>query len=202
MSYCGASRLLEKKIFSPTQSLKRLTSSSSGRTALPPSHPHAATSDAVPAPAANRSSARRSIMAGEPPAIPSGDDRQHAHENDERVRELLQRVVFALRRMLLAEAQVILLHLDRTADVARPKQERAPLAARHEIREIEQASGDERPHQCEMPIQCAGKPAAEPAPLRESVVLKRIGAVVGSAALTKARIGRVDLQPARDHPDQ
>src|SRR6266576_3303810 len=218
MSYWGASRLLEKKIFSPTQSLKRLTSSSSGRTALPPSHPHAATSEAVPAPAASRSSARRSIMAGESPAIPagdhgaqrrrihdeneqhvnheksredphrpempvarrlksaeqrgeprelrglvdrkSGDDRQHAHENDERVRELLQRVVFSLRRMILAKPQIILLHLDRTADVAGPEQERAPLAARHEIREIEQASGDERPHHREMPIKCSRKRAA------------------------------------------
>src|SRR5436190_10188254 len=240
MSYWRASRFLEKKIFSPTQSLKRLTSSSNGRTALPPSHPHAATSEAVPAPAASRSSARRSIMAGESPAIPagdhgaqrrrihdeneqqvndeksredphrpempvarrlksaeqsreprelrgfvdreSGDDRQHAHENDERVRELLQRVVFSLGWMILAEPEIILLHLDRTADVAGPEQERAPLAARHEIREIEQASGDERPHQREMPIQCAGKPAAEPAPRGESVVLKRIGCVVGSAA--------------------
>src|SRR5882762_9656999 len=260
MSYWGASRFLEKRIFSPTQSLNRLTSSSNGRTALPPSHPHAATSDAVPAPAASRNNARRSIMAGESAAIPagdhgaqrrrihdeneqhvddekaredpdrpevpvarrlkaaeergeprelrglvdrkSGDDRQHADENDERVRELLQRVVFPLRRMLLAEAQIILLHRDRTTKIARPEQERAPLAARHEIREIEQASGDERPHQGEMPIQCAGKPAAEPAPRRKSMVLKRIGAVVGSAALTEARIGRVDLQPARDHPDQ
>src|SRR6266545_1903650 len=260
MSYWGESRLFEKRIFSPTQSLKRLTSSSSGRTALPPSHPHAATSDAVPAPAANRSNARRSIMAWEPPPIPagdhgaqrrrihdedeqhvddeksredphrpevpvarrlesaeqrseprelrglvdrkSGDDRQHTRENDERVRELLQRVVFSLRRMLLAEPQIILLHLDRTADVAGPEQERAPFAARHEVREIQQPSQRERPHQREMPIQCAGKPAAEPAPPRKSVVLKRIGAVVGSAALTEARIGPVDLQPARDHPDQ
>src|SRR5437773_11782157 len=88
--------------------------------------------------------------------------------------------------MILAEPQIILLHLDRTADVAGPEQERAPLAARHEIREIEQASGDERPHQCEMPIQCASQPAAEPAPLRESVVLKRIGAVVGSAEIGRA----------------
>src|SRR6266540_3547006 len=96
MSYWGASRLFEKRIFSPTQSLKRLTSSSSGRTALPPSHPHAATSDAVPAPAANRSKARRSIMAWEPPAIPTGDhgaqrrridDENEQHVDDEKSRE-------------------------------------------------------------------------------------------------------------------
>src|SRR5256885_13013031 len=89
MSYWGASRFLEKKIFSPTQSLNRLTSSSSGRTALPPSHPHAATSEAVPAPAASRSSARRSIMAGGSAPIPAGDHgaqrpRIH-HENEQHV---------------------------------------------------------------------------------------------------------------------
>src|SRR3989454_8162488 len=181
MPYSRASRFFEKKIFSPTQSLTRLTSSSSGRIALPPSQPHAPTNEAVPAPAASRRNARRSIMAGEAAAIPagdhgserrrihdeyqhdvddekaredphrpevpiarrlksaeqrgeprelrglvdreSGDDRQHAHKNDERVRELLQRVVFSLGRMILAEPQIILLHLDRTADVAGPEQE-------------------------------------------------------------------------------
>src|SRR5467141_3421449 len=96
MGYSRASRFFEKKTFSPIQSLKRLTSSSSGRTALPPSHPHAATSEAVPAPAASRSSARRSIMAGEPPAIPTGDhgaqrrgihDKNQQHVDDEKPRE-------------------------------------------------------------------------------------------------------------------
>src|SRR6266704_659636 len=73
MSYCGARRVLEKRIFSPTQAFTRRTSSSNGRTALPPSHPHAAASDAVPAPAASCKNARRSIMAGEAAAIPTGD---------------------------------------------------------------------------------------------------------------------------------
>src|SRR5438552_15381516 len=96
MSYSGASRSFEKKTFSPTQSLKRLTSSSNGRTALPPSHPHPATSEAVPAPAASRRNARRSIMAGEPAAIPAGDhgsERRRVHDEhqyyvyDEKPRE-------------------------------------------------------------------------------------------------------------------
>src|SRR5438132_8605904 len=91
MGYSRASRFFEKKTFSPIQSLKRLMSSSSGRTALPPSHPHAATSEAVPAPAASRSNARRSIMTGEPATIPAADHRaqrrriydehqQHVHD--------------------------------------------------------------------------------------------------------------------------
>src|ERR1700704_2087697 len=63
MSYSGARRFFEKRIFSPTQSLKRLTSSSSGRTAL------------APAPPASRRNARRSIMTGESAAIPAGDHR-------------------------------------------------------------------------------------------------------------------------------
>src|SRR5688572_24023460 len=75
MSYCRASRCFEYRISSPTQSLRRLMSSSSGRTASPPSQPHAAASDAVPPPATSRKNERRSITAGEPPAIPSGDHR-------------------------------------------------------------------------------------------------------------------------------
>src|SRR5690242_13582124 len=93
MSYCGASRVLEKRIFSPTQSFSRLTSSNNGRTALPPSHPQAATSDAEPAPAASRRNARRSIMRREPAAIPAGnhgaersgiDDEHQNHMHDEK----------------------------------------------------------------------------------------------------------------------
>src|SRR5438445_532530 len=91
MSYSRASRFFENRIFSPTQSLTRLTSSSSGRTALPPSQPHAPTNEAVPAPAASRRNARRSIMAGEPAAIPAGDHRserrriddEHQHDVDD-----------------------------------------------------------------------------------------------------------------------
>src|SRR5712664_1546920 len=180
MSYSRASRFFENRIFSPTQSLKRLTSSSSGRTALPPSHPHAAASEAGPATAVSRRNARRSIMAGKPPAIPaadhgpqrrwvhnehqhdvddekggedphcpevpiarrlksteqrgeprelrglvdrkSGEDRQNAEQDDERVGGFLQRVVFSLGRVILAQPQVIFLHLDRAANIARPEQ--------------------------------------------------------------------------------
>src|SRR5258705_11944614 len=114
MSYWGASRFLEKRIFSPTQSLNRLTSSSNGRTALPPSHPHAATSDAVPAPAASRNNARRSIMAGETPAIPTRDHRtegrriadEHEHEvADQECREGPHRPERPVARGLKAAAQ-------------------------------------------------------------------------------------------------
>src|SRR5258705_1782525 len=59
----------------------RLTSSNSGRTALPPSHPQAATIDASPPAAPNRRKSRRltptsrSVMAREPPPIPTRDHR-------------------------------------------------------------------------------------------------------------------------------
>src|SRR2546427_1117705 len=114
MGYSRASRFFEKKIFSPIQSLKRLMSSSSGRTALPPSHPHAATSEAVPAPAASRSNARRSIMAGETPAIPAGDhrsqrcrvhDEHEQHVDDEKARENPHRPEVPVPRRLEAAEQ-------------------------------------------------------------------------------------------------
>src|SRR2546428_13248611 len=83
MPYSRASRFFEKKIFSPTQSLTRLTSSSSGRIALPPSQPHAPTNEAVPAPAASRRNARRSIMAGEAAAIPARDHGSERRRDDD-----------------------------------------------------------------------------------------------------------------------
>src|SRR5207244_9558449 len=76
--YVRARRADENNIFSPTQSFTRLTSSSAGRRALPPSQPHAATRGAVAAPTASFRNPRRSValvMAREPPAVPAGDDR-------------------------------------------------------------------------------------------------------------------------------
>src|SRR5205085_10319457 len=49
-----------------------------------------------------------------------------------------------------------------------------------------------------MPIQSAGEPATEPAPVRKFAILKRID-VVRTAALTEPRIRGVNLQPTRDH---
>src|ERR1044072_2090145 len=175
-------------MFSPTQSFTRLTSSSRGRTALPPSHPHAATTDATPPAIPSFRKSRRSsradalsgrrdsVMRGKPPAIPSAEhcaqrcriddeyendvheqkggedphgpevpvarglesaeqlyqpgqlrrfvdreareDRQRAQEGDGRVRELLQRVVLALRGGVFLGSQIVILHLDRAAHVA------------------------------------------------------------------------------------
>src|SRR5258705_1468822 len=256
MSYCGARRVLEKRIFSPTQSFTRLTSSSNGRTALPPSHPHAAASDAVPAPAASCKNARRSIMARESPPIPAGnhgpersriDDehenhvhdekrgedphrpevrvarcleaseqrgeprelrglvdressehREHAEQDDECVGELLERIVLPLRRMILAQPQVVLLHLDGAPDVARPEQQRPPFTAEGEIGQIHKATSDERPHQREVPVQSSREPPAEPAPRWKGVVLESIH-VVRTAALAEPRVRTVDLQSAHDH---
>src|SRR2546430_4103020 len=80
--YVRARRVGEKRIFSPTQSFSRLMSSSRGRTALPPSHPHAATSDAAPPVTPSVTNARRSslgvcdsVTAREPPPVPAGEHR-------------------------------------------------------------------------------------------------------------------------------
>src|SRR5256886_17325144 len=80
--YVRARRVGEKRIFSPTQSFSRLMSSSRGRTALPPSHPHAATSDAAPPATPSVTNARRSslgvcdsVTAPGPPPGPTGEHR-------------------------------------------------------------------------------------------------------------------------------
>src|SRR2546421_3797294 len=80
--YVRANRVGENRIFSPTQSFSRLMSSSRGRIALPPSHPHAATSDAAPPATPSRTNARRSrpgvrvsVMAGKAPPVAAGEHR-------------------------------------------------------------------------------------------------------------------------------
>src|SRR6266566_956389 len=128
----------------------------------------------------------------------AGEHGERAKKNDESVGEFLQWVVLALRGMFLPQPQIVLLHFDCAANVARTEQQGSPLAADGEIREIEQTCRDERPHQREVPIQAAGTPATETAPVREFPILKRID-VVRTATLTESRVGRVNLQPARDH---
>src|SRR6185312_14321170 len=234
----------------------RLTSSSAGRTALPPSHPQAASSDAVPAPASKRRKSRRSVMAREPPAIPPRDhgaqrrriDDEHQHDvhdeeagedphapempvarrlkaseqprepgklcglvdreaaqhgeradaDDEGVGEFLERIVLALRRVVFAQPEVVLLHLDRAAQVARAEQQGPPLATRDQVGQIQQPSEDQRPRQREVPVESPREPTAQTHGVGERPVLKRID-IVGSVALAELRIGGVDLKPARDH---
>src|SRR5437762_4757054 len=114
MSYCGASRCLENRIFSPTQSFNQLTSSNRGRTALPPSQPQAAATDAGPATADRRSNARRSHTRRKPPSIPTGNHRaqrrgvHHKHQNhvhDEERREDPHRPEMPVARRLKSAEQ-------------------------------------------------------------------------------------------------
>src|SRR3989454_8755698 len=141
---------------------------------------------------------------GEPAELPRlvdgepGQHGEHAEHHDERVGELLQGVVLALPRVLLAEAQIVLLHLDRPAQVPRPEHESAPLAARDQVGEIHQPAGDEGPHQREVPVQGPREPAAQPAPGGELRVVEGVREV-GAAAVPEARVRFVDLQAARDH---
>src|SRR5437763_13925701 len=86
--YVRARWVGEKNTFSPTQSLTRLQSSSNGRIAPPPSHPHAAASAAPPPASPNRTNARQptlgvwaprrlplwvSVMTGETAPVRPGD---------------------------------------------------------------------------------------------------------------------------------
>src|SRR5439155_9925239 len=128
----------------------------------------------------------------------AGEHRERAQPDHARVRELLERVVFALRRVLPTEMEVVLRHLDRAPNVPWPEQQGAPLAAPHQVSEIQETEGDERPRQREMPVERAREPAAEPAPVRE------LGAVewaheVRPAAVSEPGVGFVDLETARDH---
>src|SRR5438034_10124672 len=100
--------------------------------------------------------------------------------------------------MFPTEMEVLLRHLDRAPNVPGPEQQGAPLAAPHQVSEIQETEGDERPRQREMPVERAREPAAEPAPVRE------LGAVewaheVRPPAVSEPGVGFVDLETARDH---
>src|SRR5216110_661016 len=128
----------------------------------------------------------------------AGEHRERAQPDHTRVRELLERVVFALRRMFPTEMEVVLRHLDRAPNVPRPEQQGAPLATPHQVSEIQETEGDERPRQREVPVERAREPAAEPAPVRE------LGAVewaheVRPPAVSEPGVSFVDLETARDH---
>src|SRR5438552_4093750 len=128
----------------------------------------------------------------------SREDRQDAQQNNEGVRELLERIVLSLRRVILAQPEEVLLHLDRPADIARPKQQRPPLAAHDEIRQVHHAARDQRPHQREVPVQSAREPSAQPAPARKAMPFERIH-VGRTVALAEACVRGINLQPAHDH---
>src|SRR3954454_2267154 len=91
IGYSRASRRLDWKMCSPTQSFSRLTMRSRGSSSAPPSQPHAAISEAGPAASPSRRKSRRftppcSAMAGEPPPIPTRDhrpERRGIHQQDE-----------------------------------------------------------------------------------------------------------------------
>src|SRR5438093_1107685 len=268
--YVRARRVGENRIFSPTQSFTRLMSSSPGRSRRPPSHPHAATSEASPPATPSFTNARLStscnlaswrlgvcllVMTGKSSPVPpgehgaqrggihgeheddvhdgesdedphdpevpvprrlksaeqrrqpaqlgrlvdreAGEHRERAQRNHARVRELLERVVLALRRMLPTEMEVILDHLERARNVPRPEQQGAPLAAPYEVPEVQETESDERPCQCEVPVERAREPAAEPAPVRELCAVERAHEV-RPAPVSEPGVGLIALEAARD----
>src|SRR6266850_1403289 len=95
------------------------------------------------------------------------------------------------------EMEVVLRHLERARNVARPEQQGAPFAAPHQVAEIQEAEGDERPRQREVPVERARKPAAEPAPLRELCAVERTQEV-RPPAVSEPGVGLIDLEPACD----
>src|SRR5258708_14391543 len=97
--------------------------------------------------------------------------------------------------------QVVLHHLNRAGDVARPEEQAAPFAARREVAHIEEAECHERPHQREVPVERACEPAAEADGGRELGAFQRIQ-VGGRAAVAETRVPLIDLQSTREHPGE
>src|SRR4029077_1225762 len=128
----------------------------------------------------------------------AGEDGERAEHDHARVRELLQRVVLSLGGMVRAQPQVVPDHLHGARYVTRQEEERAPFAALHEVREVQQAERDERPGEREMPVEGAREPTAQPAPMRPLRAVERAEEKRASA-IPESGVGFVDLEAARDH---
>src|SRR5439155_23007481 len=100
-------------------------------------------------------------------------------------------------RMHPTQMEVILDHLERARNVPRPEQEGAPLSAPYEIPEVQETDSHERPCQCEVPVERAREPAAEPAPVRELCAVERAHEV-RPAPVSEPGVGLIDLEAAGD----
>ena len=108
--------------------------------------------------------------------------------------------MLALGRMGSAQPKVVELHLDGRPEVPRAEQQGAPLPGPDQESDIDEPGDHERPREREMPVEPARQPAAEPRPLRERLAVKRVGVRLSPRA--EMAEGQVDLQAARDHPQQ
>src|SRR3954470_19093371 len=80
------------------------------------------------------------------------------NEKYRRIRELLQRIVFALLRRSLAEVQIVERHRQEPGQVARPQDELRYVAVRAIIDKIKNTVPHEKHSEEEMPAPAAGEP--------------------------------------------
>src|SRR6185436_15829354 len=116
---------------------------------------------------------------GELNGLPYRDAGENGKQAGPRQREigcLLQRVVLALMRMILATKSVEFDHLPAVADVAFARNQIAPLAVQIDEGHVNEPVDDEHPHHREVPVPRATEPAAEGEPVWNRFVLERIAA--------------------------
>src|SRR5271166_6488505 len=84
----------------------------------------------------------------------------HTKEDRGSVGELLQRIVSRVNRGFEAEEEVVPRHRQNALDIARREQHLAPMAARKLIDHVQDPATNEDPHESEVPLECAAKPAS------------------------------------------
>src|SRR5512140_3069097 len=101
---------------------------------------------------------------GELDRFPDGDSTYHCERTDpgkDEIGSALKRVVLALNRVILADEEIELQHLDGVPEEPAHRHEISPLTVQIHIGEIREPVHDENPHHCEVPVSRAAEPAAE-----------------------------------------
>ena len=113
--------------------------------------------------------------------------------------------MFALGRMLLAQPQVVQLHLKRRAKISGAKEQAPPFSRYEQIRQIKDAAEQEEPGEPEMPVERGREADAQLGPgrkLLQPMGVEGVGHPEQPALPAEMRESRVDPEPARDHPGE
>ncbi len=131
----------------------------------------------------------------------TADHRENPEDWQNEIRSALERVVFALHGMTLSNEEVITHHRQGIARKRFARNYIAPFAVEIDESEINLSVDDEHPHHSEVPVACAGKPAAKREHARDCLMLERIAAE--SLAAPRERGIRVEnAKPASHHDRQ
>src|SRR6267378_2587039 len=104
--------------------------------------------------------------------------------------------------VILSKPQIIELHLHCRTEVSGPKDQRLPLARKHQEAEIDQTGNDKRPGEEEVPVESSREPAAQVGPLGNGRSIQGVRQRINVAARSEMGIRVVYLEPAGNHTNK